>query len=71
MEERGRQAHGQVGGCHLVLLHSCRDVAQEVEERLQHLPVLVRQQHNGGLDGLEALVLGHICTTPAFSPSAQ
>lgn len=71
VEEGRRQAHGQVGGSHLVLLHSCCDIAQEVEERLQDLPVLVRQEHDGGLDRLEALVLGHICTTPAFTTSTQ
>lgn len=66
VEEGRRQAHGQVGGGHLVLLDSCGDIAQEVKERLKNLPVLVRQEHDGSLDGLKALVLGHICETPAF-----
>lgn len=34
VEERRRQAHGQVGGGHLVLLDGCGDIAQEVKERL-------------------------------------
>ncbi|KAL0614161.1 hypothetical protein AAY473_017636 [Plecturocebus cupreus] len=50
-------------------LHCC-DIAQEIKQGLQNLPVLVRQQHDGSLDGLQALVLGHICTTPALSPSS-
>lgn len=71
VEEGRRQADGQVGGGHLVLLDGRGDVAQEVEERLQDLPVLVGQEHDGGLDRLETLVLGHICATPALPPSAQ
>lgn len=66
VEEGRRQAHGQVGGGHLVLLDSCGDIAQEVKERLKNLPVLVRQEHDGSLDGRKALVLGHICETPAL-----
>lgn len=71
VEEGRRQADGQVGGGHLVLLDGCSDIAQEVEERLQDLPVLVGQEHDGGLDRLETLVLGHICATPALPPSTQ
>ena len=71
VEERRRQAHGQVGGGHLVLLDDCSDIAQEVKQRLEDLPVLVGQEHDGSLDRLETLVLGHICTTPALPPSTQ
>ena len=71
VEEGRRQADGQVGGGHLVLLDGRGDIAQEVEERLQDLPVLVGQEHDGGLDRLETLVLGHICATPALPPLAQ
>ena len=60
MEEGGGQAHGDVHGGHLVLLHRGSDIAEEAEERLQHLAVLVRHQHDGRLNGLQPLVLGDI-----------
>lgn len=60
VEERRPQAHGQVHGCHLVLLHQGCDITQEVEQRLQHFPVLIRHQQNGGADGLQPLFLWNI-----------
>ena len=57
MKERRPQTHSQVHGRHLVLLHQGGDVAQEGEQRLQDLPVLVRHQQDGRSDGLQPLLL--------------
>lgn len=65
MEEGRRQTHSQVGGSHLVFFHSGRDITQEVQECLENLTVLIRQEHDGGLNSLEALILGNICRAQA------
>lgn len=52
MKKRGGQAHSNVHGCHLVLLYRGGDIAEETEERLQHLPILIRHQHDGRLHSL-------------------
>lgn len=62
MEERRGQAHGNVHGCHLVLLHRRSNIAEETEQRLQHLSVFIWHQHDGCLDSLQPLVLRHIYT---------
>lgn len=61
MEEGGGQTHRQVHGRHLVLLHQVHHVLEEAQQRLQHLPVLVGQQQDGGLRCLQLLLLGDIC----------
>ena len=62
VKKGGRQAHSDVHGCHLVLLHGGCDIAEETEQCLQHLPIFIWHQHDGCLDGLQPLVLRHICT---------
>lgn len=60
MKEGGRQAHGQVGGGHLVLSHAGGHIAQQAEERAQGLAVLVGQQQHGGAYGLQAELFGYV-----------
>lgn len=60
MKKRRGQAHSDVHGRHLVLLHGRGDVTEEAEQRLEHLPVFIRHQHDGRLDGLQPLVLWHV-----------
>lgn len=60
MKERGRQAHSQVGGGHLVLSHASGHVAQQAEERAQGLAVLVGQQQHGGAHSLQAELFGYV-----------
>ena len=60
MKEGGGEAHGQIHGCHLILVHQGHYVMQEAQERLQGLPVLICQQQDGGLHGLQPLFSGDI-----------
>lgn len=41
VEKGGGQAHSDVHGRHLILLHGGSDIAEETEQRLQHLPVFI------------------------------
>lgn len=61
MEERGGQTHSQIHGRHLILLHQVDHVVEEAQQRLQDLPALIRQQQDGGLHGLQPLLLGDVC----------
>ena len=63
VEQRRPEANSQVHRRHLVLLHQGSDIAQEVEQRLQHLPILVGHQQNGRSDGLQPLLLWDIWPT--------
>lgn len=60
MKKRRGQAHSDVHGRHLVLLHGRGDVTEEAEQCLENLPVFIRHQHDGRLDGLQPLVLWHV-----------
>lgn len=60
MKEGGGQAHGQIHGRHLILVHQVYYVMQEAQESLQGLPVLVGQQQDGCLHGLQPLLFGDI-----------
>lgn len=62
VEQRRPEANSQVHRRHLVLLHQGSDIAQEVEQRLQDLPVLIGHQQNGRSDGLQPLLLWDIWT---------
>lgn len=59
MEEGRGQTDSQVHRSHLILLHG-GDVAQETQQGLQNLPVLIRHQHDGCLHRLQPLLLGHV-----------
>lgn len=41
VKEGGGQAHSDVHGGHLVLFHGGSDIAEETEQRLQHLSVFI------------------------------
>lgn len=61
MEEGWRQAHGNVGWGHLVLLHAGDHLLEEEEEALEGFPVLVRQEVDGRLDPGKLLIFGEVC----------
>lgn len=59
VEERRRQAHGQVARRHLIDRRQGGHVGEERQERLQRLAVLVGQQQHGAAQRLQALVHRH------------
>lgn len=59
MEEGRGQTNSDVHGSHLIFLHG-GDVAEEAEQGLQNLPVLVSHEHDGRLHRLQPLLLGDI-----------
>lgn len=61
MKQRGRQADRDVGGCHLVFVHTGHHVSQEEQQRPQRLPVLIREQQDGCLSCQQLLIFGKIC----------
>lgn len=61
VEQRRRQAHGQVAGGHLVHVAPGRDARQEVQQREQRLAVFVRQQQHRAVDRLLLQVRRHVC----------
>lgn len=61
VEEGGRQADGQVGGSHLVLVHAGHHILQEEQQHPQSLAVLIRQKRHGRLRRRQLLVFGQIC----------
>lgn len=61
VEQGRRQADGQVGGSHLVLSHASCHVAQQTQERLHGLAVLVGQQQHGSACSLQPQLLRHVC----------
>lgn len=63
MEEGRSQTNSYVHRGHLILLHS-GDIAQEAQQSLQNLPVLIRHQHDGCLHRLQPLLLGHVWGKP-------
>lgn len=60
MEEGGRQAHGNVGWGHLVLLHAGDHLLEEEEEALEGFPVFVREEEDGRLNPGELLIFGEV-----------
>lgn len=61
VEEGRRQADGQVGGSHLVLSHASCHVAQQTQERLHGLAVLVRQEQHSRACSLQPQLFRHVC----------
>lgn len=61
VEQRGRQAHSDVGWGHLVLLHAGDHLLEEKEEALKSLPVLIRQEVNCCLNPRKLLIFGEVC----------
>lgn len=59
MEEGRGQTNSNVHGSHLIFLHG-GDVAEEAEQSLQNLPVLISHEHDGCLHCLQPLLLGDI-----------
>lgn len=60
MEEGGRQAHGNVGRGHLVLLHAGDHLSEEEEEALEGFPVLVGKEVDGCLNPGKLLIFGEV-----------
>lgn len=61
VEQRRREAHGQVAGRHLVHVAPGRGARQEVQQGEQRFAVFVGQQHHGAVDRFLLQVHGNVC----------